>query len=847
MKQVSLPSPEHTHHAADILVVDDVPMNLDMLSQMLTCQGYAVRTAPNGRKTLAAVEEKIPDLILLDVCMPEMDGYEICRQLKALDATKDIPVIFISGMHESADKIQGFEVGGLDYIAKPFDRSEVLARVRIHLELHSMQKGLETKVQQHTADLQRSNRALRLISRTNKILVRASDEPSLLQAVCGIMIEVGGFSYCWVGCPPENDLNRLNMAAFASAGNPGNDSAARALGEVGGLECWSCALEAFKNGEPVVVPITDSEIGAEQPWVELARQAGAACCACLPLTFNRRSYAVLTVLADNNDMLGETQIEQLKELCEDIAFGIHTLRERQIHQQALKALAESEQRNRQLFEKAGEAVFLMEAEEPHIGRIIQANQAAARMHGYRVDELIGLSMKVLDTPEAAEGFADRNRRLMAGEWIHEEISHLKKDGTAFITEVSVGSIDIGDQKYLLAFYRDITDRKQIEAENTALEAQIRMANKMEAIGTLASGIAHDFNNILSAASGYTELSIPLVPPDSILSQNLQKIQQANKRAAELVRHILTLSREKESVVQVLQPKLVIREAIKLLRASLPATIEIKQRIESDAYIMGDAAQVHQIIMNLCVNAGHAMEASGGVLTISLADEDLDIAFTRQYVNLQPGHYVVLRVADTGHGIAQQILDKVFDPYFTTKPQGKGTGLGLAVVNGIVNNYRGAIGVESRVDQGSQFTVFLPAVAADQGAAVESGTPIPRGHERILFVDDEPDLVEIGRQLLQLLGYQVTATTGSRQALELFLNNPEAFDLLITDFTMPIMTGSQLAESALNVKPDLPVILMSGLEAVNIESEAKLAGIKGFICKPIVIKEIASLIRELLDT
>jgi len=838
---------EQTNPKADILIVDDVALNLDLLTQILTYAGFSVRAAHSGALALAAVEHKIPDLILLDVRMPEMDGFEVCRQLKALDGTRDVPVIFISGMQDSSDKVQGFNVGGVDYITKPFDRPEVLARVRIHLDLHSMQKDLETKVLQHTADLHKSNRALRMISRTNKILVRAADEPSLLKAVCNVMIEVGRFPFCWVGYPQTDEATRLQMASFSEAGSQLHDPLVQLLNEADGVGSWSSALQAFQSGLPVVIRNTADENEIEDPCLRVARQAGLSCCASLPLIYNNRVYAVLTVLADHADMFEIAEIEQLKELCEDIAFGIHALRERDMHLQAQKALIESEQRYRQLFEKAGEAVFLMQAQEPDIGRIVQANQAAARMHGYTVDELIGMSILALDTPEAAEGFAERNQRMQAGEWIHEEICHLKKDGTPFTTEVSVGVIDIGDQQYILAFYRDITDRKRIEAENAALETQIRLANKMEAIGTLASGIAHDFNNILSAASGYTELSIPLVPQDSILSNNLQKIQQANKRAAELVRHILTLSREKESVAQVLQPRLIIKEAIKLLRASLPATIEIKQQIESNAYIMGDAAQVHQIIMNLCVNAGHAMEASGGLLTISLLDEELDVAFTRQYVHLRPGRYVVLRVADSGHGIPGEILDKVFDPYFTTKPQGKGTGLGLAVINGIVNNYRGAITVESAVGQGAQFTLFLPAVAADQGAAVDSGTTIPRGTERILFVDDEPALVEIGEQLLQLLGYQVTTRSSSSLALELFLQNPAAFDLLITDYTMPVMTGTQLAESALKAKPDLPVILMSGLEAMNIEAEVKLAGIKGFICKPIVIKEIAALIRKLLDS
>ncbi len=837
---------EKNHPKADILIVDDMPLNLELLTHILTYAGYSVRAALGGAQAMAAVEHNIPDLILLDIRMPEMDGFEVCRQLKASGATRDVPVIFISGLQDSADKIQGFNIGGIDYITKPFDQAEVLARVRIHLDLHGMQKSLETKVLQHTAELQKSNRALRMISRTNKILVRATDQSSLLEAVCEVMIEVGGFPFCCLACLQTDDNRRLKTAAFSAGGRQVENPRVQALEDVDEISSWPCALEAAQSGAPVVIRTFDGENGFQNPRYKAVQQAGLSCCASLPLVYNRRIYAVLTVLSDDAEMFEESEIEQLEELCEDIAFGIHTLGERDKHQQAQKALIESEQRYRQLFEKAGEAVFLMQAQGPDIGRIIQANQAAARMHGYTVDELIGMSIQELDTPEALKGFPERNRRMQAGEWIHEEISHLKKDGTPFTTEVSVGVIDIGEQKFLLAFYRDITDRKRIEDENAALETQIRQANKMEAIGTLASGIAHDFNNILSAASGYTELSIPLVPPDSILSKNLHKIQQANKRAAELVRHILTLSREKESAAQVLQPKLIIKEAVKLLRASLPATIEIKQQIESDAYIMGDAAQVHQIIMNLCVNAGHSMEASGGLLSISLTDENLDTAFTRQYVHLHPGRYVVLRVSDTGHGIPREIMDKVFDPYFTTKPHGKGTGLGLAVVNGIVNNYRGAIALESEMGRGTQFTLFLPAVAAEQAVRVESGLPIPKGTERILFVDDEPALVEIGQQLLQLLGYQVTTKTGSPQALELCLQNPKGFDLLITDYTMPVMTGTQLAKSALEANPGLPVILMSGLETVNIEAEAKLAGIKGFISKPIVIKEIAVLIRELLD-
>jgi PAS domain S-box-containing protein len=844
MEEDTQQSSKQTAPKAQILVADDAPQNLELLTHILTGVGYSVQGVRNGAQVMDRVRQQVPDLILLDIRMPEMDGFEVCRQLKARNGIREVPVIFISGLSDSDDKIQGFNVGGIDYITKPFDRAEVLARVRTHLELQTMRRQLEHQVSRRTTELRKSNRALKMISHSNKIIVRAADEPSLLQQICKAIVEVGGVPFCWVGYPRDEEDQRLVPAAFAADGNSDGHPLIQML--TAAADMGSVCLQAVEQAKPVVIRDLAASSAADNGYVRAALESGLTCTVSVPLIFDGCIYGILNVLTDNAEMFEAAEVELLQALCEDLAFGIRTLRERSAHQLAQKALIESEQRYRQLFEKAGEAVFLMEARGDDIGRIVQANQAAARMHGYTVDELIGMSIVDLDAPDAARQFPDRNRRLRAGEWIHQEISHLKKDGTPFTTEVSVGVIDIGDQQYILAFYRDITDRKRIEAENAALETQIRQANKMEAIATLASGIAHDFNNILSAASGYTELSIPLVPADSILSNNLQKIQQANKRAAELVRHILALSRQKESTLQVLQPRLIIKEATRLLRASLPATIEIREQIDSDAYIMGDASQIHQIIMNLCVNAGHAMEETGGVLSISLSDTQLDAQVARHYVDLSPGPYVMLKVADTGHGIPGEILDKIFDPYFTTKPQDKGTGLGLAVVNGIVNSYRGAITVASEVGRGASFTLLFPAVAAEQGAQVDSSQPIPRGSERILFVDDEPALVEIGQQVLQLLGYVVTTQTSSSKALKIYRENPEAFDLLITDYTMPKMTGAQLAKSVLEINPDLPVILMSGIESMNLETEAKQVGVIGFLGKPVNIKEIALLVRQLLD-
>jgi PAS domain S-box-containing protein len=404
-----------------------------------------------------------------------------------------------------------------------------------------------------------------------------------------------------------------------------------------------------------------------------------------------------------------------------------------------------------------------------------------------------------------------------------------------------------DGRYVrLEVATDITQLKTLEQERQLTESQLRQAQKMEAIGTLAGGIAHDFNNILSAILGYSELALDDALNDRPSPQYLRQILKAGSRARDLVQQILTFSRQTETVAKPIQVQPIVKEALKLLRASLPSTIEIRPYIQCDAIVEADPIQIHQVIMNLCTNAGHAMRETGGTLTVKIMKETLSRTFTERYADMSPGEYLKIEVSDTGHGISEEIMDKIFDPYFTTKEKGEGTGMGLAVVQGIVQGCNGAVSVGTSEGQGASFKIYLPIIHTDEPIKTKSEVIIPGGNERILFVDDEPALVELSKQLMERLGYQVTVRTSSIEALELFKSQPDEFDLIITDMTMPNMTGDVLATKLLSIRPDIPVIICTGYSEKITQDLCDRLNIKALILKPIIRDELLVAVRRVLD-
>ncbi|RJQ78961.1 MAG: response regulator [Desulfobacteraceae bacterium] len=541
----------------------------------------------------------------------------------------------------------------------------------------------------------------------------------------------------------------------------------------------------------------------------------------------------VNALASSVDASGRLEIRNFDEIGQ-LAQSINTMLE-SLHRYHSMQIA-SEKRYRQFFEEDITGDFLMSLD----GRIIECNQAFARIFGYASAEEVKSADKERFYPSKPNGKQLLRGLLREGrtEGIELELTH-RSGRPIYCIGNLVGHLDdSGALKEIGGYLFDDTKR-------VLLEKDLRQAQKMESIGTLAGGIAHDFNNILSGIMGYTEIALSEIPAAAPAAGRLQRVIKAAHRAKELVHQILTFSRQDESNSRPLQLVPVVEEAVKLMRAGLPSTIAIRVRAQAQVTIMADPVQIHQVIMNLCTNAGQAMKKKGGILTVIVEETTLDESFTDRYIGVAPGHFARISVADTGEGIAPEIMDRIFDPFFTTKGKTEGTGLGLSVVHGIVTRLNGAITVTSSAG-GSRFDVYLPCSGQPCETKTPESQPIPRGKESIVLIDDEDFQVEIGTQMLMMLGYRVVGFTDSIKALEYISAHADQVDLVITDMTMPKLTGIDLTRRLLDQKPLLPIILCTGYsEAVSAET-ASSTGVRGFIMKPIVVKDLAGKVREVLD-
>ena len=430
-------------------------------------------------------------------------------------------------------------------------------------------------------------------------------------------------------------------------------------------------------------------------------------------------------------------------------------------------------------------------------------------------------------------------KVQKGKSLESEIVSPKDNRSYHVSQSSIVREDGSISK--MTVFRDTTDLR-------TLETQLQQAQKMEAIGTLAGGIAHDFNNILGGIMGYAELAKMKAPEESKVIADLDNLIKSSKRAAALIKQILTISRRHKQEQRPVQVRYIVNEALKLLKATLPTTIEIRENLAKDAGVVNaDPTQMHQVIMNLATNAGHAMQEDGGALEVSLANVELDDLSASKHLDLTAGSYLRLTVSDTGHGITSEIMERIFDPYYTTKDTGEGTGLGLSVAQGIIKAHGGTITVYSEPGNGTTFHVYLPIILEEEREEKEeSKEPLPTGSERILFIDDEQALIEIGSQMLEQLGYEVVSKQSSIEALELFRAEPDRFDLVITDMTMPHMTGDKLARELMKIRSDIPVILCTGHSRLVSEEKVNEMGIKAFVMKPLVMRNLAETVRSVLD-
>lgn len=507
---------------------------------------------------------------------------------------------------------------------------------------------------------------------------------------------------------------------------------------------------------------------------------------------------------------------------------------------------EREERFRQLVDHLHEVFWLTSADQT---QMFYVSPAYETIWGKSCASLYENPSSYLDSidPEDFErvkqAFSNQAKRPF-----HEEYRIVRPDGSIRWVLTRAFPVPNAEGKIyrVTGLSKDITERKRAEEALKKTERQYRQSSKMEAIGTLAGGIAHDFNNILTAILGYTELALATVPKESRTQRNLQEVLTAGHRAKHLVQQILTFSRQSGLEQKPVQIHRVVGEAMKLLRASIPTTIEIRQQIHSESTVLGDYNQMHQMIVNLCTNAEYSMRETGGFLSIVLDDVEITEPSPTEHPDLKPGPHVRLTVKDTGQGLSPETLERMFDPFFTTKPIGEGSGMGLAVVHGIITAHGGSISAESAQGNGTKIEVYLPTITEQLWKGTSNQEPLPYGKESILFVDDEEALVRLGQELLTHLGYTVEVRTSSINALELFQADPNRFDLVITDQTMPNLTGEALTRELLRIRPGLPIILCTGFSHTLSAEKAKTLGIRAYLMKPLAIRDLAPIVRHVLD-
>lgn len=503
-----------------------------------------------------------------------------------------------------------------------------------------------------------------------------------------------------------------------------------------------------------------------------------------------------------------------------------------------QALRESEERYRRIVETAAEGIWVLDAED----RTAFVNQRMATILGYTAHEMLDrLFFDLIDVEDRAMA-GTRLERHRSGTIERHDFKFVRKDGENVWCLVSINPIFSEDNGYAgaLIMATDLTERMR-------LEGQLRESQKMEAVGTLAGGIAHDFNNILAAIIGFTEMALDQCDDTDPKKRKLAQVLKAGIRGRELVKQILTFSRRSEQQPRPVRVAPLVAEATRLLKASLPHNVEIDQRIEKHGnIILADPTQIHQVLMNLCSNAIDAMRDSGGLLTIVVGEQNFVAGDATPHPGIEPGSHVRLSVSDTGTGMSREVRERIFEPFFSTKPSGQGTGLGLSVTYGIVKRYRGIICVTSEPGKGSIFEIFFPAIRPAEHEDPLFSVPALGGSECILLIDDDSQLLEMSKGILRGLGYKVVASKSGRTALKIFAGAPESFDLIILDQMMPKMSGIEVSRKIKDTRGDIPIILCTGSDTGIPEDEMRQSGISEIARKPLMKHEIAATIRRVLE-
>ena len=802
-----------------ILIVDNQPLILRMLGNFLEKKGYEVRTALGSLEALEVLGEFIPDIMFIDLVMPRISGDKLCRIVRNMPRLSKVCIIILSAI--AAEEILDCNAFGADAcIAKgPF--GEIEEHITRLLEVRKLQKpfhcdkviGLESVYQREiTKEL--------LSSRTHFEVV-------LRNIVEGIVECIDDGTVVYVNAAATNILGAREEAILSGSFFDLFEGASRKRIE----DAFACIAESpLSIGEDEV--IVQGEQRLLLTLVPLIDKGETTVIVIMQDISKRKQTE--DRLKGYSDHLEKTVVDRTSEL---ILKNEQLQREILDRQSAEVRMTTAQREWERTFDAVGDIITLQDASF----RLTRVNRATGRMFGKECGQLIGMLCYEL-FHGASEPCPDCPAHATSQDSVSysREIFHPLLQKTLHLSATPIAD-DSGQLVGVAHFAKDITEQKK-------LEKQLLQSQKMEAVGTLAGGIAHDFNNILAAVIGYTDLAMLDLAPNSPAYAKMVEVSRAGRRARDLVAQILAFSRHHEVKRVPLEMSAIVKEALKLLRATLPSTVGIQQEVAPvPVWIMADPVQIHQVLMNLCTNAAHAMRGIGGNIRVVLEEEEVAAKKVAEVAGLKRGPYVRLSVSDSGHGMEKDVMERIFDPFFTTKKAGDGTGLGLAVVHGIVLSHNGAIQVESVPGQGTTFSLYFPRiVAAEEVGARFAETHLPAGEGRIMFIDDEPALANLGRQLLETLGYEAESFVSSREALDRFREAPDAFDLVLTDLTMPEITGAELAKEMLSLRPDIPVVVCTGYTDYFTEEDAKKIGVREYLFKPLSVSKLAQVIQGILD-
>jgi PAS domain S-box-containing protein len=773
-----------------ILIVDDTPTNLEVLLDLLEADGFKVVVAEDGERAIGLAEYAPPDLILLDILMPGIDGFETCRRLKINSITQEIPVIFLTAVTDNVDKVKGLNLGAVDYITKPLHHEEVLARVNTHFRLQSLTKRLteqnerlEKEIQQRQkleaereqafSALQRSEARFRRLIESNVIGVVFSMTDGTITDANDAFLEIIGYDRTdletgnlnWQGMTPP-EYSHLYQAAITELTNSG-------------------AFNAFEK--------------------EYFRKDG-------------RRISV---------MIGGALLDESQQAI--VSFVLDLTQHKQAEEKILEQAA--------LLNITTDAILVRDLDN----KIQYWNKGAENIYGWKAEEAIDQDAnQILYRPDLLEQLEIIHKTLKEnGKW-QGELYQVNKQGKEIIvaSRWTLMRDSQGQPKSVLTVNTDITEKKQ-------LESQFLRTQRLESLGTLAGGIAHDLNNILTPVLAIAQLLKLKFPKADEQSQHLFEIIEVNsKRGAALVKQVLQFARGVEGKRAIVQVKHLIHEVKQIAEKTFPKSIEVLTNVEAElSVVSGDATHLHQMLMNLVVNARDAMP-DGGKLTISAKNLFVDEHYARMNLDAYVGYYIELSVKDTGIGMSAEIADRIFEPFFTTKEIGKGTGLGLSTVRGIVKSHGGFIDVVTKVGEGTEFKVYLPTtVKASVCSQVEPLNPLNGNAEWILVVDDEMAILETTKISLETYNYHVLTASNGIDAISLCAQHKNQIAVALVDMIMPSMDGLTTIQTMQKISPQLKTIAVSGFVSNDKLKEA--SSIKNFMIKPYSIQELMQMLQTVL--